>query len=79
MICKNCGAPVHGSICEYCNTDYSTFKQEDYIVKLLIDGEIREFYINEIENVDFIDSYRDNKGILRGYCKTKKKIHLTEV
>lgn len=20
--CKNCGAPLHGSICEYCGTEY---------------------------------------------------------
>lgn len=25
--CRNCGAPIHGSVCEYCGTEYGEAQQ----------------------------------------------------
>lgn len=46
--CKNCGAPLHSTTCEYCGTEYewiseiNDFKQ---VIKINIHGRIRKFYI----------------------------------
>ena len=31
MICKNCGRPISGKICDYCGTDYRTDEEKKEI------------------------------------------------
>ena len=31
MICKNCGRPIDGKICDYCGTDYRTDEEKKEI------------------------------------------------
>ena len=31
MICKNCGRPLNGKICDYCGTDYRTDEEKKEI------------------------------------------------
>ena len=31
MICKNCGRPINGNICDYCGTDYRTDEEKKEI------------------------------------------------
>lgn len=58
--CANCGAPLkfkeqdYGKLakCPYCDTEYHLDllgRVEEYKVKLKIMGEVKEFYISEIE------------------------------
>ena len=58
--CTNCGAPLkfkeedYGKLakCSYCDTEYHLDllgRVEEYKVKLKIMGEVKEFYISEIE------------------------------
>lgn len=36
--CKNCGAPLHGSRCEFCGTEYSVDVAYDNKVEIKVDG-----------------------------------------
>lgn len=85
--CKNCGAPLeydrtkYGKTtkCKYCRTEYHIDllgRVEEYKVKLEIMGEIREFYIGEIEVHPIVtDAFRGIDGTLI----TPKPIYKTKL
>ena len=31
MICKNCGRPISGKVCDYCGTDYRTDEEKNKV------------------------------------------------
>lgn len=56
--CVNCGAPLSGSKCQYCGTEYNgstvyaDFSEDDWTGTLSVGGKEYPVYISEI-NVDF--------------------------
>lgn len=66
--CINCGAPLHSDKCDYCGTEYTLneFGQiKEYIIKLNILGEEKEFYIGDIEKHKICsNAVRDPSGFL---------------
>lgn len=36
--CKNCGAPLHGTKCEYCGTEYSEDGNKAQTITINLDG-----------------------------------------
>lgn len=42
--CINCGAPLHGHVCEYCGTEYGHEQPSRPQTVLQANGEIRELY-----------------------------------
>lgn len=70
--CVNCGAILHGSKCEYCETEYNNgvvvanFRENDYTGILKVGDKEFKVYIGNIEShVINIDEYRDFDGNLR--------------
>lgn len=59
--CKNCGAPLTGGKCEYCGTEYDTFRIAP------INPRIYPRSINAYEDIytDTTVFYADNKPFLR--------------
>lgn len=50
--CINCGAPLTGTKCHYCGTEYhldDLGRLKEYYVKLEIFGQKMEFYLNSVE------------------------------
>ena len=85
--CINCGAVLHGNVCEYCGTEYNNasivanFNNSDYMGTLRIGKEEIPVYIGDIESF-MIDSepYTDCNGLLhREMPKMKKKFTLIEI
>lgn len=83
--CINCGAPLHGTKCEYCGTEYGnegfTGNFAPYIGEITVNGEVFRCYISDIEATP-VYSYntgRDAAGNLIGeQIATKRKITLIE-
>lgn len=84
--CVNCGAVLHGNICEYCGTEYNnncisaTFNDGDYIGELKIGNETINVYIakTHVMHPD-IFAYRDENGMLhREITPGKRKFTLVE-
>ncbi len=78
--CINCGANLHGNICEYCGTEYNdngisaTFNEDEYTGELKIGNEIIKVYISQtiIRSPD-ISAYRDAKGKLHSVITPGKR------
>lgn len=79
--CKNCGAPLeydrtkYGKTtkCKYCRTEYHIDllgRVEEYKVKLEIMGEIREFYIGEIEVCPIWDGFESVRSLDGRMCRS---------
>lgn len=47
--CVNCGAPLHGNICEYCGTEYN--------LKLENEDSVKDIY-------EDVDAWTDCNGVL---------------
>lgn len=91
--CKNCGASLHYDEtkygkkvrCEYCRQEYHIDllgRVEEYKVKLEVLGEIKEFYIGEIETQKlwYCDIGRDARGrIIATQTKPKTTLKLIEI
>ena len=65
--CKNCGAALHGNICEYCGTDYTTGKFNAEFVEgifgtLTLGDAQYKVYIGKIDNHTVM--YADDKPII---------------
>ena len=84
--CINCGAILHGNICEYCGTEYSdngisaTFNEGDYMGELKISNETINVYIAQadIMHPDIFE-YGDKNGMLRrDITPPKRKFTLVE-
>lgn len=78
--CKNCGAPLKSSKCEYCGTEYGTTGNlEELQGKVTINGEEIEVRVSSVTNAISCDSYRDASGALhRAHC-VKRTFTLVEV
>lgn len=85
--CVNCGAVLHGSICEYCGTKYNnnkitaSFNQNGYTGTIRIGDKDINVYISSMENniLDY-DSWVDENGVINvGKPTIKRKITLTEI
>ncbi len=81
--CKNCGAPLHGSKCEYCGTEYSNRTIAGNIPEigdmgiLKVGDEEIKVYIGSIDSRD-LEAWRDAAGVLhRG--TPKRKFTLIEI
>lgn len=85
--CINCGAPLHGSKCAYCDTEYSNgaaianFQSNDYTGTLNIDGEEIGVYIAKMEaNSIELDCWTDADGVIhRSKPRMKRKFTLIEI
>lgn len=91
--CKNCGASLHYDEtkygkkvrCQYCRQEYHIDwlgRVEEYKVKLEVLGEIKEFYIGEMEihRLWNSDSGRDAMGrIMATSIGTKTTLKLIEI
>ena len=84
--CINCGAVLHGSICEYCGTEYkgdkiyAEFSKEDYAGTIKIGDSVMKVYISDVE-LDFIKPklYLDKNGtIVDGPVKKVRRFTLIE-
>lgn len=84
--CVNCGAVLHGNMCEYCGKEYNnncisaTFNDCDYIGELKIGNETIKVYISQthIMHPD-IFAYKDENGMLhRDITPGKRKFTLVE-
>lgn len=78
--CINCGANLHGNICEYCGTEYNdngiyaTFNEDEYTGELKIGNEIIKVYISQtIIGQPDISAYRDEKGKLHSVITPGKR------
>ena len=78
--CINCGANIHGNICEYCGTEYNdngiyaTFNEDEYTGELKIGNEIIKVYISQtIIGQPDISAYRDAKGKLHSVITPGKR------
>lgn len=64
--CINCGAPLQGTKCGYCNTEYhldDLGRLKEYYIKLEIFGQITEFYIGTMEvRHDNYETFRNLDG-----------------
>jgi hypothetical protein len=80
--CTNCGAPLkfkeqdYGKLakCSYCDTEYHLDllgRVEEYKVKLKIMGEVKEFYISqlEVDPFSFDNTYMDSRYISPDSCR----------
>lgn len=85
--CINCGAVLHGNVCEYCGTEYNNaavvanFNNSDYMGTLRIGKEEIPVYIGDMESrmIDS-ESYTDCNGWLhREMPKMKRKFTLIEI
>lgn len=90
--CANCGAPLiysndrYGSIakCQYCKTQYHIDRLgeiEEYKVKIMFMGKIREFYISDISFYEiFSDFFRDRNGqVVRSNSEKKMTCKMIEI
>lgn len=82
--CINCGAPLHNEKCDYCGTEYNLGNSgyiNEYIVKINILGQEKDFYIGKIEKQSiFGDCCRDISGYLRtNKICDKLKLELIEM
>lgn len=79
--CINCGAPLHGDKCEYCETEYSNgvvirkSQKRDFSVLRMGDEEI-PVYIKSEDILGIIDfePYMDCNGFLHRSCSKVKRI-----
>ena len=63
MICKNCGRPISGKICDYCGADYRT------------DEEKKEVECDHLfESVIFEESIKDMTVNLLFKCRNCKQV-----
>lgn len=68
--CVNCGAPLHGSKCEYCGTEYNgnnitaDFSKDSVFGTLTISGVTYRVYLSETEINNSIESGRGIDGKL---------------
>ena len=83
--CINCGAPIHGNVCEYCGTEYrqngftGDFGAYDGVIT--VNGQTFRCYIGEINifNVCSTCTGRTKNGDLkRDVMAKKRKITLIE-
>lgn len=85
--CVNCGAPLHGSSCRYCGTEYrngrvhAEFGSEDYMGTLTVGNKDYRVYIGNIDHaVIYEDAGRDLSGkIYRKDPIVKRKFTLVEL
>lgn len=91
--CTNCGAPLkfkekdYGKLakCSYCDTEYHLDllgRVEEYKVKLKIMGEVKEFYISEVEVhplYNFDNTYIGVDGRMTNVINHKIKVELIEL
>lgn len=85
--CVNCGAILHGNVCEYCGTEYNdsgisaSFSENDYMGTMKLGNEEIKVYIGSMEsNIMDLDSWMDADGILyRDKSKMKRKFTVIEI
>lgn len=90
--CANCGAPLkfkekdYGKLakCSYCDTEYHLDllgRVEEYKVKLKIMGEVKEFYISQLEvhPLYFDNTYIGADGRMANVINHKIKVELIEL
>lgn len=71
--CINCGAPLHGSKCQYCGTEYGNngfvcnFDRNDFTGTIRFDGKEYQVYLGKVEGnmVCCGNSGRDITGRMR--------------
>jgi hypothetical protein len=85
--CVNCGAPLHGSVCEYCGTEYEEngsiqahFERYDTYGTLKIGTREYTCYIGSVEATNICETAgRDNSGrLIRNPIAMKHKFTLIE-
>ena len=68
--CVNCGAPLHGSKCEYCGTEYNgnnisaDFSSDSAFGTLTVSGVMYQVYLSETEISCSCESGRSADGRL---------------
>lgn len=85
--CVNCGAILHGNICEYCGTEYNNgvisanFSAGDYTGTMKLGDEEIRVYIGSMEgHIVCGGSYRDFEGYLhRSKPQMKRKFTVIEI
>lgn len=85
--CVNCGAILHGNICEYCGTEYNnsgisaSFGTDDYMGVMKLGNEEINVYIGSMEaHLIGGNAYRDANGNLhRDKPKMKRKFTVIEI
>ena len=85
--CINCGAILHGNVCEYCGTEYNnngitaSFNPNDYTGIMKLGNEEITVYIGSMEShLISGESYRDCTGTLHGdRPKIKRKFTVIEI
>lgn len=85
--CVNCGAILHGNVCEYCGTKYNdngisaSFSTDDYTGTMKLGNEEIKVYIGRMEsNIIESDAWMDAMGVLhRDKPKIKRKFTVIEI
>lgn len=84
--CVNCGAILHGNVCEYCGTECNdngisaSFHENDYTGTMKLGDEEIKVYIGHMEsNIIESDVWMDAMGVLhRDKPKMKRKFTVIE-
>lgn len=81
--CINCGAPLHGDKCEYCDTEYAAkiqipdFIADKFTGVLVFEG--KKMLVNVYENIPPLDTYINSNGQLCvGRMNTKRRFTVVE-
>lgn len=78
--CINCGAPLTGTKCHYCGTEYhldDLGRLKEYYVKLEIFGRKMEFYVNAI-TIGY-DNYEEFRNLNGGVARIKTGLPTMEL
>lgn len=78
--CKNCGAPLKSSKCEYCGTEYRTFGGlEGWKGTVTINGEPVEVYVSKVTSQEISNCFRYGSGELHRTSRTIRTFTLIEI